>query len=195
MSQLRINEEEYEILKLASDKEEKLYFKYLLFSLGIVDRWKHEADDFIKFLEEKTGDTWVNPYKTEQLRNVMHLKEDERNEVCAKIADGYYTKEAIYERKEARYKAAQEAIRNEVIQRYKKEEKKAREERDVMLYIFDNGLPIDNVIFYQHTKKVVFNWLDYKPLVEQERFNDFISKVDYSKLPEGITFQLGKDKK
>ena len=195
MRQLRITEEEYGQLELASDKEEKLYFKYLLYSLGIVDRWKKEADEFIAFLEEKTGEKWEYPYKPEQERNVMHLTTDERKEVESKIAEGYYTKEALAERKAARYKAAQDAIRNKVIERYEEAERKAREERDVMLYLFDNGMPIDNVIFYDHTKKVVFNWLDYKPMVSQEQFVDFVNRVDYSKLPEGVTFHLGKDDK
>lgn len=86
------------------------------------------------------------------------------------------------------------AIRNEVIERYNKAEKKAREERDIMLYLFDNGMPIDNVIFYDHKREVVFNWLDYRPQVTLQQFEEFVSKVDYSKLPENIKFKLGKDK-
>ena len=193
MNELRITEEEFAQLELASDKEEKLYFKYLLYSLGIVDRWKLEADDFIKFLEEKTGNTWVNPYKTEGERNVMYLTDDERKEMESKIAEGYYTKEALAERKAARYKAAQDAIMNRVIEKYNEIEQKAREERDIKLYIFDSGMPINNVIYYDHTKEVVFNWLDYEDKVTQEQFVDFVNKVDYSKLPEGVTFHFGKD--
>ena len=193
---LRITEKEYEILSLATDNEERPYFKYLLYTLGIVDRWKQEADEFIRFLEEKTGNTWVNPYKPEQERNVMHLTEDERNEIKMKIDEGYYSKEAVKGRKEARYKAKQEAIRNSVIERYNEAEKKAREERDIKLYIFDSGMPIDNLIYYDYTKEVVFNWLDYMDKVTQEQFVDFVNKVDYSKLPEGVTFHFGKkDKK
>ena len=193
MEQLRITEKEYDILSLAADDEECPYFKYLLFTLGIVDRWKQEADEFIKFLEEKTGNTWVNPYKPEEERNIMRLTEDERNEIKKKIDEGYYSVEAQKARRKARYKAAQEAIRNRIIERYEETERKAREERDIKLYIFDSGMPIDNVIYYDHTKQVVFNWMDHYPMVSQEQFVDFVNKVDYSKLPEGVTFHFGKD--
>ena len=193
MEQLRITEKEYDILSLAADDEERPYFKYLLFTLGIVDRWKQEADEFIKFLEEKTGNTWVNPYKPEEERNIMRLTEDERNEIKKKIDEGYYSVEAQKARREARYKAAQDAIRNRIIERYEETERKAREERDIKLYIFDSGMPIDNVIYYDHTKQVVFNWQDWEKKVTQEQFVDFVNKVDYSKLPEGVTFHFGKD--
>ena len=193
MEQLRITEKEYDILSLAADDEERPYFKYLLFTLGIVDRWKQEADEFIKFLEEKTGNTWVNPYKPEEERNIMRLTEDERNEIKKKIDEGYYSREAVKGRKDARYKAKQDAIRNRVIEKYNEIEQKAREERDIKLYIFDSGMPINNVIYYDHTKEVVFNWLDYEDKVTQEQFVDFVNKVDYSKLPEGVTFHFGKD--
>ena len=193
MEQLRITEKEYDILSLAADDEERPYFKYLLFSLGIVDRWKQEADEFIKFLEEKTGNMWVNPYKPEEERNIMRLTEDERNEIKKKIDEGYYSVEAQKARREARYKAAKDAIRNRIIERYEETERKAREERDIKLYIFDSGMPIDNVIYYDHTKQVVFNWQDWEKKVTQEQFVDFVNKVDYSKLPEGVTFHFGKD--
>ena len=194
MRYLRITEDEYEALKLAEDKDEKLFFKYQLYYLGIVDRWKKEADEFIAFLEEKTGNKWVNPYKPEEERNVMHLTDEERVEVETKIADDYYTKQAILERMLNKDREKQLAIRNNIIERYTKEERKAREERDIMLYVFDNGMPIDNVIFYNHTRKVVFNWQNWGKKVTQEQFDEFMSKVDYSKLPEGIEFQLGKQK-
>ena len=191
MELLRITSEEYEALKPISDKEEKLYFKYQLFYLGIVSRWKKEADEFISFLEEKTGDKWVNPYKPEEER-VMALTDEERTEVEEKIVQDYYILDSIKKRELDRRRAENEAIRDSIIEKYNDIEKKAREERDVKLYLFDNGMPIDNVIYYDHTKRVVFNWLDYKPMVTQEQFVDFVNKVDYSKLPDGITFHLGK---
>ena len=193
MNYLRITEEEYEKLSVAGEKEEKPYFKYLLYSMGIVDRWKSEADEFIAFLEEKTGKKWVNPYKPDEER-VMRLTDEERADIEKMVADGYYTEEAMEGRKKKRERDKQMAIRNEVIERYNKEEKKAREERDIMLYLFDNGMPIDNVIFYDFKREVVFNWLDYRPQVTLQQFEEFVSKVDYSKLPENIKFKLGKDK-
>lgn len=62
---LRITEDEYNALSLAEDQK---YFKYLLFSLGIVDRWKKEADTLISKLETLCGCKWENPYKPEKER-------------------------------------------------------------------------------------------------------------------------------
>ena len=49
---LRITETEYNLLYQAEDKQ---YFKYLLYTLGIVERWKRESNEAIKKLEELTG--------------------------------------------------------------------------------------------------------------------------------------------
>lgn len=53
---LRITETEYDILR--DSVEDKEYFKYLLCTLGIVDRWKQESLKAIKQLESLTGNTW-----------------------------------------------------------------------------------------------------------------------------------------
>lgn len=65
-----------------------------------------------------------------------------------------------------------------------------KKEKTVKLYILDSGLSIDNVIYYADRKEVVFNWLEYEDKIGQEFFIDFLNNVDYSKLPEGITFKM-----
>ena len=108
----------------------------------------------------------------------------------SKIETGYYTPEAITARKEEARKNAIEKKRNEIISRCASAVRKAETERNVLLYIIDSGLSVDNVIYYDHTNKVVFNWLDYKDKISQGDFVDFLNNVDYSKLPEGITFEI-----
>lgn len=61
---LRISDKEYS--KLSEAVDDKMYFKYLLFNLGIVDRWKRESDELIAELENLCGKKWVNPYKPEE---------------------------------------------------------------------------------------------------------------------------------
>lgn len=68
--------------------EDKDYFKYQLFALGIVERWQEESRKAI----QTTGDVWVNPYK----------ESEEREEIEGKILSGYYTESAIQERQEAK---------------------------------------------------------------------------------------------
>lgn len=56
MEYLRISEQECAELYKAS--EDELYFKYMLFNLGIVNRWKRESEELIAELEkcvEKSG--------------------------------------------------------------------------------------------------------------------------------------------
>lgn len=61
MEYLRISEQEcIELYKASEDRE---YFKYMLFNLGIVDRWKRESESLIVELEKLCGKKWVNPYK------------------------------------------------------------------------------------------------------------------------------------
>lgn len=53
---LRISDKEYSKLSEAVDDE--MYFKYLLFDLGIVDRWKRESDELLVELEDLCGKKW-----------------------------------------------------------------------------------------------------------------------------------------
>lgn len=62
--------------------------------------------------------------------------------------------------------------------------------RDVALYMLDSGVQTENWIYYEFKNIVAFNWRNYGEKITQEEFSDFIAKVDYSKLPEGIEFCL-----
>lgn len=94
---MRITETEYNLLYQAEDKQ---YFKYLLYTLGIVERWKRESNEALKKLEELTGQTWENPYKPENERFTLKLTDEERTLIENRIKDGYYTSEAIQVRKD-----------------------------------------------------------------------------------------------
>lgn len=56
--------------------------------------------------------------------------------------------------------------------------------------MFDYGLSTDNIIYYPHTNTLSFNWNGYGEKITQEEFDDFVNKVDRSKLPEDIRFEL-----
>lgn len=63
-------------------------------------------------------------------------------------------------------------------------------DKKIMLCVFDYGLSTDNVIYYNHTNTLSFNWRDYGEKITQEEFDDFVNNVDRSQLPEGIKFEL-----
>lgn len=185
---LRITETEYNLLCQSEDEQ---YFKYLLYAMGIVNRWNEESKAAIKDLEALTGNEWVNPYEYDKERkHIEAFTDEEAAEFNERIESGYYTPEAIQARKKAESRRAYEVKRAEIISDYEKKVSRLEEEKTVKLYILDSGLSIDNVIYYADRKEVVFNWLEYKDKIGQEFFIDFLNNVDYSKLPEGITFKM-----
>lgn len=184
---LRITDYEYNTLSLSADQT---YFKYLLFSLGIVDRWEKEANCLISELEALTGNEWENPYKTEEERFSLTLSDEERANVENLIKEGFYTKENIEKRKDESRKEVLAKKRADICNRYDEKIAKVERYKKVMLYIFDSGVSIDNVIYYDHKNTVCFNWNEYDKKISQEDYIDFINKIDYSKLPEGIKFEI-----
>ena len=184
---LRVTDEEMEILSKCDDKE---YFKYQLFALGIVERWQAESKKAIQTLEELTGDVWVNPYKESEERHRFVLSDEEREEMEGKILSGYYTESAIQERKEAERIAKIEKRKNEVIKTFEKIINKATKEKDVKLAILGAGLLSDNYIYYVEGNNVVFNYYSYHDKVTEEEYNNMLKNIDYSLLPEGIKFEF-----
>lgn len=121
---LRITESEYNVLR--DSAEDKGYFTYLLYTLGIVDRWEQESLQTIKLLESLTGNTWENPYKPENECFTLKLTDEERTLIENRIKDGYYTSEAIQARKDQKKKREEyEKERNKIIADYEKEIQKA----------------------------------------------------------------------
>lgn len=93
MEYLRISEQE--CVELYKASEDKLYFRYMLFNLGIVDRWKRESEELIAELEKLCGKKWVNPYKPEEERFVLTLTDEERSLIEERIKAGHYSSENI----------------------------------------------------------------------------------------------------
>lgn len=185
---LRITETEYDILR--DSVEDKEYFKYLLYTLGIVDRWKQESLKAIKQLESLTGNTWENPYKPENEHFALKLTDEERTLIENRVKEGYYTSEAIQARKDQKKCEEYEKKRAEIINNCEKKQEKAENEKRVMLAVLDAGLSVSNVIYYDHSNELVFNWRDHETKVTENDFNKFVSSVNRSLLSVGITFKM-----
>ena len=115
---LRISDKEYS--KLSEAVDDKMYFKYLLFNLGIVDRWKRESDELLVELENLCGKKWVNPYKPEKERFTLTLTDEERLLIEERIKAGYYSAENIEKRREEAHKAKMMEKRAEICEQYEK---------------------------------------------------------------------------
>lgn len=185
---LRISDKEYS--KLSEAVDDKMYFKYLLFNLGIVDRWRRESDELLIELEDLSGKKWVNPYKPEKEKFTLTLTDEERSLIEERIEAGYYSAENIEKRREEVHKAKMVEKRAEICERYNKEIRQIEAEKKIKLCVFDYGLPADNVIYYPHSNTLSFNWNNCKNKITQKEFDDFVNNVDRSQLPEGIKFEL-----
>ena len=130
------------------------------------------------------------PYKPENERFTLKLTDEERTTITNRINDGYYRPEAVQARKDEEKRKAYEKKRAEIINDCKKKQQKAENEKRVMLAVLDAGLSVSNVIYYDHSNELVFNWKDYETKVTENDFNKFVSSVNRSLLPAGITFKM-----
>lgn len=169
---------------------EKDAFKCALFELGIVAKWQQEADAAIAHLEQITGKKWVNPYTPEEER-ILKVTPEELAEYRARAANGYYTPEAIQAREQARQAEKRAKDRARLVKQFDDKIAALNIEKRIRLYLFDALGTDENIIYYDHSNKVVFNWMDasfYKRWTPEE-FTNFVESVDKSVFPEGVTFE------
>ena len=183
---LRITDDEIEILSLCDDKD---IFWYKLYELGIVKRWKEEAQKAIEYLETLTGKKFLVDSKRSQ---IDPLPEETRTLIEERIANNYYSQENIKVREIAAREDKKQKRINELRSQADKDIQKIQNNLKVHLYVIENDLPDDNLIYYNHTNKAVFNWQDscFYSKISQEEFVDFVNRIDYNKLPEGIEFEI-----
>jgi len=181
---IRATDEEFEKIKNSPDEK---YFTKMVFDLGIVDRWKEEAKEAIRRLEEMTGEKFKDD--STRLPNYK-LSEKENYDLEEKIKSGYYSKEQIEKRAKEKIEADKKALKQSLKDNLDKEAKKATDDYNVQIAVLNAGLSIDNFIYYNHTNEGVFNWINYKKKVTKEEFEIFLKTVKTKGLPEGITFKL-----
>lgn len=163
-----------------------------------VDRVKKDIDSmFFEFVKKNGKEpeyvecqiVWKDN-KPEEERFTLTLTDEERLLIEERIKAGYYSAENIEKRREEAHKAKMMEKRAEICEQYDKIIRNAETDKKVMLCVFDYGLSTDNVIYYNHTNTLSFNWRDYGEKITQEEFDDFVNNVDRSQLPEGIKFEL-----
>lgn len=185
LNYLRINDDLYNKLYLAEDKE---YFKYLLYSLGIVEQWSEEARQGIKYLEQLTKTEFINDSKRSQIEP---LSEEEKKDIETRLKEGYYNIDAINLRNEE----ARQTKKNELIldlqTKFLNEKTKLKKELTVKMFLLKNDFSIDNFIYYTHKNEGVFNWQSWGTKFSEEDFNRLLS-LDFSELPKDIAFKLGE---
>lgn len=188
MRELRITRQEYD--KFLREAEDQFYFTYLLQAMGIPDRWEKEAQAAIKQLEALTGDTFEDASVRYQF---TPLTPEEMRLAEERIAEGYYTKEAIARRKREAARLARREKIGQLQQRARNAKRKIDRELQVELYLFKLGAPLESFIYYDHSNEVAFNWthrIYERERMSEEQYNALMKKIDPKRLPEGITFKF-----
>lgn len=176
---LRISEDQYNKLTHAEDKD---YFKYLLYSEGIVNQWIKEASIAIQLIEELTGLEFVNDSKRSQ---IALLTNEEKTLIETRLKDGYYSIEAINLRKQETKNKQILKLQNTFLEEKTKLENKLK----VEMFLLENDFSIENFIYYKHTNEGVFNWKNYGDQFSKEDFDRLMS-LDLSELPNGFIFKM-----
>ena len=173
----RISLDQFEAL---SQSKNKLQYALNLQNLGILAQWKEEAKKAIEILEGLTGNKFLNDSKKSQYHAPTEAEILEEEE---KILIGYYTPEAEQERAEAKAKAIFSKLEEEATKKINN----INEEVKIKKLVFAIGgiKALENMIFYNHTKEISFNWKSYDNISEE-----LISKIKSEiKLPEGVTIK------
>lgn len=181
---LRITDNEYDILKNSGDK---LHFVMQLETLGIIERWQEEANKAIKLLESMTGEVYKDSTTKETFKR---LTEEQRKDIENKLSEGYYTDEEIKKRTERAKEEKKLRKINDIQERLKNEINKLQTDANVRIAVLNAGYSIDNFIYYNHTNKGVFNWLDYYDKITKDDLKNLLKVIDWDKLPKDIKFEL-----
>jgi hypothetical protein len=187
MRYLRLSESEYEKLQFAVD--DKNYFKFLLETMNIVNRWYQEAQLATAVLEQMCGESYVDKSVKRQYEP---LTRGEILDVEDKLKNGFYTKESVQERKDKAVAEKKQKQIDKIVEDADKAILKITQERDLKLHILSLGYPISNMIYYDHINELVFNWMDWQGWISKEDFDRLLTLIDYSKLPGGIKIKFGK---
>lgn len=178
----RVTTDQFDILNTSQNQ---LQYGIKLQSLGILEQWKAQANKAITQLEEWTEKKFlVDSVKTQFNAPTAEQLAEEKT----KVESGYYTPEAIEQRRKDAIKEEREKITDS----FKKEIEELKTKEAIQLQLFDIGgrIAVSNTIYYPHNKTISFNWqtkygsADKKPLSDE-----LIHKIKTKmKLPEGVTF-------
>ena len=157
--------------------------------LGILERWKTEADTAIKQLEQWTG----KEFASKAIRGHWEpVSEDERKLAEDRRASGYYSPEAIKYRDLEKAEANKAARRKQLLNEHDNDVRKLGNELCVKLFVLENFGCSVNCIYYDHISELAVNWTDSAKLVTREEF-DLMVKVfagfQTANLPQGVTLK------
>jgi hypothetical protein len=172
----RVTPEQFDIIATAVSSTD---FGMKVAGQGILQQWKKQADEAIELLEELTGEKFT-PASTRSNWNlpIEKVKEEQR-----KQSEGYYTPEAIEQRK-------QDAINKKLAEMeadYLKQIAKMSIEHSINVELFKLGGDKykDGTIFYSHDNTIKFNWRTFGEQLTPQEIEHIKTNLQ---VPEGVEY-------
>ena len=173
------------ILRNASDNKDLFY--YLVFRLGIAENWENLANEAIQEIEKRN----VSKLKIEGKDRVYKQLPKEDCEVLENLYQLGYASNAQKElRDKARKEDQKQKELKEIEEQRNKAISKAQKEYEVKKAVVSFGISWNNVIFYNHSNKLCFNYSDCYKKIPSDLINEFICT---NVLPEDIDI-INEDK-
>lgn len=178
---LRLKGDEYDQVCIAEDKE---HLSFLLESLGIIDRWKAEAQAAIAELERMTGKKFESKATRSQY---TPLTDDQKDKLQKRLESGFYSSEQLQKRADEKAAKHKQKLIDELASKRDKAISKLNLLHSVDLALVEHFGRKVNFIYYDHRNELCFNWVDYENILSEESIQQFIdSNPD---LPDGIAFK------
>lgn len=172
--------------------EEIDYLKYFLEENDIIYHLRSKANKAIKLLEELTNDEFDNPdvlgiYDYEPLDN------DTREKIKKMHENGYFTMDNVIKRRDEKIKELNLKFLEKEKMKLEKEKKEIDNEIQVLKYLFDEGISLNNHAYLRGVNVLAINlFKNRENAMSENEYNRFLDNVDYSKLPTGIKFEFHK---
>lgn len=174
-----------EILRNASDNKDLFY--YLVFRLGVAENWENLANEAIREIEKRRN----SKLKIEGKDRVYKQFPEKECEVLENL---YQLGYASNVQKELRDKARKEGQKQKELKEIEDERDKAiakaQKEYEIKKAVVSFGISWSNVIFYDHSSKLCFNYSDCYKKIPSDLINEFICT---NVLPENIDI-INEDK-
>lgn len=154
----------------------------VLEDFGFPEQWKREADAAIAQLEVWTGKTFESKATKP---GFQRLSEEKRALIAERRASGYYEPGQVAARDAAAKDERREKRLVDVQAAHEKALSKLNTETAVKLLLAEFFAGESNVIFYNHTGELQFNWSNCSKLHTREEFDSF-SSWSTGKLPAGV---------
>jgi hypothetical protein len=166
------------ILRNTSDNKDLFY--YLVFRLGVAENWENLAGEAIQEIEKRSNSKLKIEGKDRVYKQLP--KED-----CEALENLYQLGYASNVQKELRDKARKEEQKQKELKEIEEERNKAitkaQKEYEIKKAVVSFGISWSNVIFYDHSNELCFNYSDCFKKIPSDLINEFICT---NVLPEDI---------